>query len=127
MNNRLILIAGFLMSTLPATTIAQADRQTTQQSSPAQTRDPAADLEKWLTRPTLVRLGASQRKTVDSLKAAFAAESKQLMGATNDEMAIISRTGDLLVKYRRLIANILSDSQRRVYEDNLVAARFPMP
>lgn len=127
MRSESILIVGFLASILPATAIAQGERQTPQPSQSVQRRDPAADLEKWLTTPSAIRLSESQRKTVDSLKAAFAAESKQQIAAANDEMNIVARTGDLLVKYRRLIANILSDSQRRTYEENLAAARFPMP
>src|SRR5690348_5465524 len=104
---------------LPAAAGAQGKRQASQQSPPSQPRGPETDIDKWLTRPSPIQLTASQRKTVDSLKAAFAAEFKQERRLASGEMDVVSRTGDLLVKYRRLVRDVLTDSQRPTFYDNL--------
>jgi hypothetical protein len=81
---------------------------------------------RWVTRPTPIKLTADQQKKLDSVSVKYAAEeeqiSKQAGGKTDVNMVI--KMMNLAGKYQNIVRGILDPAQQAVFDKNIQASVF---
>lgn len=112
-----------LASALSGTSAATAQEATSDSSSE---RTLAIDL--WISDPVRIELSADQEATVDSLRARYAAEARNVRQIAEDgedsQIGIVRRMHDLKREYGREVRKILTPDQRPAFEKNFRASRF---
>jgi hypothetical protein len=114
----LLLIAGAIgIWTAPAA--AQA-------KSAGQAAEKEIVLDRWLTKPTPIRLDATQGSRFDSLKVQFVAETEKIEAesrAGTDRMATVGKMSALTLKYHDAVRALLTAEQRTTFDANVLALR----
>ena len=87
-------------------------------------------LDRWLGVPVQIKLDARERTKVDSLRISFAAESakEDTKAKTSEERsAAVSKTRERIERFQRLVRDLLTPEQQRVFDQNLATAPRAVP
>lgn len=118
------VIAILCLTILPAGGSAQAVVATGTPAANKQVSE--TPIDRWLSKPTAIEITPDQRKKVDSIKVAYAADVNRAVTEErgNGEMAIVVRMGQLANVYRRIVRSVLTPTQQTIFDKNLAADRM---